>query len=166
MKDLINEVHNLLLASKYKISFAESCTGGLVQKLITDNSGSSSYFEGGLVVYSNRLKNELLGVANDLLEKHGAVSSQCALAMVEGLYRLTQADICVSVTGIAGPNGGSKDKPVGSVYFAFRFNKQSQSYFELFPGDRESVRNQSANFVLEKIKDYLTRGCNESISIR
>lgn len=158
MKDLLKDIHSLLLEENYKISFAESCTGGLIQKLITDRSGSSSYFEGGLVVYSNRLKNDLLGVPIDILERYGAVSSECALAMVNGLFKLTQADICASVTGIAGPSGGSKDKPVGTVYFAFKFQDSRETYLRYFAGDRDIVRQSSAEFVLTKIKDFLTRG--------
>jgi PncC family amidohydrolase len=155
LKSLTKEVHELLLKSGKKISFAESCTGGLLQKLITDNSGSSSYFEGGLVVYSNRLKEKLLAVPNDILLTKGAVSSECALAMVVGLEKLTGADICVSVTGIAGPSGGSQDKPVGTVWFGFSFYRKLESSVQLFTGNREEVREKSAIYVLERIKKYL-----------
>lgn len=166
MNTLIKEVHSLLRSSNLKISFAESCTGGLIQKLITDNAGSSDYFEGGLVVYSNRLKNELLGVSQEILAKFGAVSSECALAMVKGLSELTKADIAVSVTGIAGPDGGSPDKPVGTVWFAFKFAEKSFAQVKYFEGQREDIRHASALFVLDIIKEYLIRGYNENIGIR
>ncbi len=158
MVDLVKDVHNLLLKSALKISFAESCTGGLVQKLITDSSGSSSYFEGGFVVYSNRLKHDLLDVPEQVLQEYGAVSSECALAMVNGLFQKTQADICVSVTGIAGPGGGSIEKPVGTVWFAFKFKDETEIILQNFSGNRQIVREKSAQFVLEKIKNYLLRG--------
>ncbi len=155
LKSLTQEVHDLLLASKKRISFAESCTGGLLQKLITDNSGSSSYFEGGIVVYSNRLKEKLLGVSAEILTTQGAVSSECALAMVSGLKNLTQADICISVTGIAGPSGGSEEKPVGTVWFGFDLEGRVNSSRQHFSGSREEVREKSAVYVLNKIKEYL-----------
>jgi len=157
LKKLSEEVHNLLLKSGKKISFAESCTGGLLQKLITDNSGSSNYFEGGLIVYSNKFKEELLGVPKELLLTHGAVSKECALAMVVGLEKLTGADICISVTGIAGPTGGSKEKPVGTVWFGLDFLGELESNCQFFNGNREEVREQSAVYVLNRIKEYLRK---------
>lgn len=156
LKRLTKEVHDLLLESGKHISFAESCTGGLLQKLVTDNSGSSSYFEGGFVVYSNRLKANLLGVSKDILNQHGAVSSECALAMVEGLKDQTDADICISITGIAGPNGGSDEKPVGTVWFGFSLSGKLETSCQCFSGNREEVREQSAFYVLERIKKNLS----------
>lgn len=159
LKSLTQEVHDLLLKSGQKISFAESCTGGLLQKLITDNSGSSSYFEGGIVVYSNRLKEKLLGVSAEILTTHGAVSSECALAMVLGLEEFSNADICISVTGIAGPTGGSETKPVGTVWFGFGFSGERESCCQVFAGNRDEVREQSAIFALNKLKEYLQEVC-------
>ena len=156
LKSLTKEVHDLLLKSGKTISFAESCTGGFLQKLITDNSGSSDYFEGGVVSYSNRLKEKILGVSPELLLKHGAVSSECAMAMVLGLKKLTDADICISVTGIAGPSGGSKEKPVGTVWFGFGFLGELESCCQCFTGNREEVREESAVYVLERIKSFYT----------
>ncbi len=154
---LVQEVHQRLLASKIKVSFAESCTGGLLQKLITDTSGSSSYFEGGFVTYSNRLKNKILGVKEETLTKYGAVSSQCAKEMVEGVNRITGADISVSVTGIAGPTGGSLDKPVGTVCFGFLSQQGLTTQVKCFKGSRDDVRHQSAIFVLESILELLSK---------
>jgi len=158
LKKITEEVHELLIKSRYKISFAESCTGGLLQKLITDNSGSSKYFEGGIVAYSDRIKSEILGVTQDILKEKGAVSSECAEGMTLGIFRLTQADLCVSITGIAGPTGGSIEKPVGTVWFGFNFLGKVYSLRKCFSGNRDEVREETAFFALEEIKKYLTRG--------
>jgi PncC family amidohydrolase len=157
LEELTKDVHELLLRSGYKISFAESCTGGLLQKLITDNSGSSSYFEGGFVVYSNRMKEKLLHVPSEILSHHGAVSSECALAMVSGLQRISQADMCISVTGIAGPTGGSAEKPVGTVWFGFNLEGNLETKLQIFSGSRQEIREKSAEYVLKKLKEYLTQ---------
>lgn len=157
MNKLIIEVHNLLIKNKVKISFAESCTGGLLQKLITDTSGSSNYFEGGFVVYSNRLKNKLLGVAEEILQEEGAVSSACAEAMTTGLKEQTNADLCIAVTGIAGPGGGSQDKPVGTVWFSFDFPQEKYRICQHFTGSRQEIREESARFVLKNIREYLKK---------
>ena len=149
------EIHSLLLKSGKKISFAESCTGGMIQKQITDISGSSSYFEGGFVVYSNRLKTKLLNVPEKLLEQHGAVSSECAVAMIQGLRKATNADLCISVTGVAGPTGGSVEKPVGSVWFGFYFDKEINSVYQHFEGNRTEVREQATLYALKTVMDYL-----------
>ena len=158
LKKITIEVHELLLKSGYKISVAESCTGGLLQKLITDNSGSSNYFEGGIVAYSDRIKKEILGVSQDILKEKGAVSSECAEAMTRGISRLTQAELCISITGIAGPSGGSREKPVGTVWFGFNFLGKIYSLKKCFSGNREQVREETAIFALEEIIKYLTRG--------
>lgn len=155
---LAQELHKLLTGSGKQISFAESCTGGMLQKRITDISGSSNYFEGGFVVYSNRLKTKLLKVPLDILETHGAVSSECAIAMVKGLKDATDADLCISVTGIAGPSGGSADKPVGSVWFGFYFDEKLESVYQHFTGSRAEVREQATSFALQRVRDYLKRG--------
>ena len=107
---------SLLIEKKLKIATAESCTGGLIAKLITDVSGSSECFEMGLVTYSNSAKEKLLGVSHQTLSEHGAVSEQTAAQMCEGLFTKYGSDIAVSVTGIAGPTGGTPEKPVGLVY--------------------------------------------------
>lgn len=155
---LAQELHKLLTDSDKQISFAESCTGGMLQKRITDISGSSNYFEGGFVVYSNRLKTKLLKVPLDILETHGAVSSECAIAMVRGLKDATDADLCISVTGIAGPSGGSAEKPVGSVWFGFYFDEKLEGVYQHFAGSRAEVREQATSFALQRVRDYLKRG--------
>ena len=111
---------NLLKKKKLKISFAESCTGGLMSSIITSNSGSSKVFNLGLVTYSNQAKQKILKVPNKIIKRYGAVSVQCCLSMVNNLSKISKSRVCVSLTGIAGPAGGTKKKPVGLVYIAFK----------------------------------------------
>ena len=126
-----------------KLATAESCTGGMIAALITEISGSSAVFEGCFVTYSNAMKTKLLGVDEKLLEVHGAVSEEVAKAMVQGALAKTGADIAVSVTGIAGPTGGSADKPVGLVYIAVATKNNIVCDKKLFTGDREQVRKSA-----------------------
>ena len=114
---------NLLKKKKLKISFAESCTGGLMSSIITSNSGSSKVFNLGLVTYSNQAKQKILKVPNKIIKKYGAVSVQCCLSMVNNLSKISKSKVCVSITGIAGPKGGSKQKPVGLVYIGTKKDK-------------------------------------------
>ena len=120
MKSLIK----LLTKKKLKISFAESCTGGLLASNITSVSGASKIFDLGFVTYSNQAKIKVLKVNNNIIKKYGAVSVQCCLAMVNNLSKISKAKVCVSITGIAGPNGGSKQKPVGLVYIGIKTGKK------------------------------------------
>ena len=113
-----------LKKKKLKISFAESCTGGLMSSLITSNSGSSVVFNLGLVTYSNKAKNQILKVPKKIIQKYGAVSVQCCLSMVNNLSKISNSQINVSVTGIAGPKGGTKKKPVGLVFIGLKFRKK------------------------------------------
>ena len=110
----------LLKRKKFKLSIAESCTGGLLSNAITSVSGSSKVFSIGLVTYSNQAKTNLLKVSNQVIKKYGAVSVQCCLAMVNNLSKISKSNICVSITGIAGPKGGNKQKPVGLVYIGLK----------------------------------------------
>ena len=116
MKNLANKLVKKLTKKKLKISFAESCTGGLLSSTITSISGSSKVFNLGLVTYSNKVKIDMLKVPKKIISKYGAVSSECCLSMVKNLSKISKDDISVSITGIAGPNGGTKLKPVGLVY--------------------------------------------------
>ena len=114
----------LLKKKKLKISFAESCTGGLMSSVITSNSGSSSIFKLALITYSNESKHKILKVPKNIIKQYGAVSSQCCLSMVNNLSKISNSQINVSITGIAGPKGGSKEKPIGLVYIGIKFKKK------------------------------------------
>jgi nicotinamide-nucleotide amidase len=120
MNDLPNKVVKKLIKKKLKISFAESCTGGLLSSSITSISGSSKVFNFGFVTYSNNAKINLLKVSKKIINKYGAVSKECCLSMVRNLSKISKANISVSITGIAGPNGGTKLKPVGLVYIGIK----------------------------------------------
>ena len=115
---------NLLKKKKLKISFAESCTGGLMSSIITSNSGSSKVFNLGLVTYSNQAKQKLLKVPNKIIKKYGAVSVQCCLSMVNNLSKISKSQINISITGIAGPKGGTRKKPVGLVFIGLKFKRK------------------------------------------
>lgn len=133
-----------LLAARLSVATAESCSGGWIAKVLTDVAGSSAWFDCGMVVYSYEAKQALLGVRAQTLEEFGAVSRQTALEMVNGALVRSAADIAVAVTGIAGPGGGSPDKPVGSVWLAWK-RRGGYARAELcrFDGDREAVRRQT-----------------------
>ena len=122
--NLNQKVFSLLKRKKIKISIAESCTGGMLSSTITSVSGSSKVFTLGLVTYSNQSKIRILKVPNKIINKYGAVSVQCCLAMVNNLSKISKSKVCVSITGIAGPKGGSKQKPVGLVYIGIRVGKK------------------------------------------
>ena len=114
----------LLKKKKLKLAIAESCTGGMLSSAITSVSGSSKIFTMGLVTYSNQAKTSILKIPNQIIKKNGAVSVQCCLAMVNNLSKISKAKICISITGIAGPKGGSKQKPVGLVYIGVKIGKK------------------------------------------
>ena len=122
--NLNQKVINLLKKKKLKISFAESCTGGLLSNAITSVNGSSKVFSIGLVTYSNQAKITVLKVNKKIINKYGAVSIQCCLAMVNNLSKISKSKVCVSITGIAGPKGGSKQKPVGLVFIGVKIGKK------------------------------------------
>jgi len=120
MKNLANKVVKKLIQKKLKISFAESCTGGMLSSTITSVSGSSKVFNLGLITYSNKAKIDILKVPKKIIDKYGAVSNECCLSMVKNLSKISKTNISVSITGIAGPNGGTKLKPVGLVYIGIK----------------------------------------------
>ena len=119
---LEEELGNILKENKLTISTAESCTGGLISSRLTDVSGSSEYIKLNFVTYANEAKNKILGVDWDILNLYGAVSEQCAIAMAEGLYNITNCDVALCTTGIAGPSGGTKIKPVGLIFISVKYN--------------------------------------------
>jgi nicotinamide-nucleotide amidase len=144
MSDIANVLAVKLTALGWTMATAESCTGGLIAAQCTDWPGSSRWFDRGLVTYSNAAKTELLGVDSGLIETHGAVSDAVARAMALGAVYRTQARASVSVTGIAGPDGGSDAKPVGTVWFGWCIDGLVYSECQLFTGDRQKVRQASS----------------------
>ncbi|WP_150912774.1 nicotinamide-nucleotide amidase [Marinobacter halotolerans] len=147
---------SLLLARKQTIATAESCTGGWVAKVLTDRAGSSAYMLAGIVSYSNSAKRDLLGVTETSLQDYGAVSEPVVREMVAGALATTGADVAVSISGIAGPDGGSKDKPVGTVWFAWGLSQtDTEAVVEHFSGDRDTVRRKAVLFALQGVQSYL-----------
>ncbi|HEV3429472.1 MAG TPA: CinA family protein [Paraburkholderia sp.] len=139
---------NKLRDARIMLATAESCTGGMVATAITDISGSSGWFERGFVTYSNQAKTEMIGVPAELIEKHGAVSEPVARAMAEGALRNSRAQVSLAITGIAGPGGGSPDKPVGMVSFGWSNRLHTSVETLVFKGDREQIRVQAAAHAL------------------
>jgi len=139
---------------KKTVAIAESCTGGLLSSRITDISGSSRYFMMGVVAYSNRAKEKLLGVSAGSIKIYGAVSKEVALEMAKGVRRLAKTDIGLGVTGIAGPTGGTKSKPVGLVYIALVTNKKKIVKEFRFKGSRQNIKLQASQAALEILKAY------------
>lgn len=146
----------LALARRVMLATAESCTGGLVAAAITDIAGSSDWFERGFVTYSNRAKIEQLGVDLAIIASHGAVSELTALAMAQGARAASGAHWTVAVTGIAGPAGGSPDKPVGTVWLAWAGPEGAEALHRRFDGDRAGVRRASVAAALQGLIDRLT----------
>ncbi len=144
-----------LLHKKLKLATAESCTGGLIAGACTDLSGSSAWFERGFVTYSNEAKTEMLGVDSALIERHGAVSEEVARAMVLGAVVHSRARVAVAVTGVAGPTGGSKSKPVGTVWFGWNVAGQLYSEVQHFGGDRAAVRAATVQHALQQLLERL-----------
>lgn len=138
-----------------KIAVAESCTGGLISNRLTDIDGASNYFDAGFVTYSNESKTMFLGVPEDIIREKGAVSSEVALLMAEGARVKTGVDIGVSSTGIAGPTGGTKEKPVGTVYIALACEKGTYVRRLSLKGTRLEIKKQTSDEVLRFIEDYL-----------
>jgi nicotinamide-nucleotide amidase len=147
---------HLLLAAQHKLVTAESCTGGLIAAACTDLAGSSDWFERGFVSYSNTSKTEMLGVDAQLIAAFGAVSEAVARAMAEGALRHAQAQVSVAVTGVAGPSGGSAEKPVGTVWFAWGLPWGTTSEVQHFAGDRVAVRAATVQHALARLLDLLT----------
>ncbi len=154
--ELLEErVGRLLNQHGLRLALAESCTGGLIGHRVTSVAGSSDYFERGVVVYSNLAKEELLGVSRQTLEAFGAVSHETAREMAQGARQRAHTDIGLSVTGIAGPGGGSEDKPVGTVFFGLAHGDHTESHHRRFVGNRAQVKTQSAETALDLLRRYL-----------
>ena len=147
----VKQVAKRLIGLQKYLSTAESCTGGLIAKYCTDLAGSSDWFDRGFVTYSNAAKHDMLGVSTLLIESYGAVSEPVAVAMVQGALQHSQADYAVAVTGVAGPGGGSEEKPVGTVWIAVAGPGQYVARCYRFSGDRESVREATAQQALQDL---------------
>jgi nicotinamide-nucleotide amidase len=147
-KSPAQKIHELFINSNKKLTFAESCTGGLVQEMITEFSGSSSYFLGGIVSYANEIKERILQVPKDILDTVGAVSEETARAMVKGVSNVMNAEYAGAITGIAGPSGGTIEKPVGTVYIAVKTPQKTVVKKLLLQGNRETIRLKSAENLL------------------
>lgn len=153
IEDLVGE---LLKQKGLTIALAESLTGGLIAARLTEVPGSSQYIKGGIVAYSNELKEKLLGVPPDILEKHGAVSRETASAMAYGIRNRASSDIGLAVTGIAGPGGDTPDKPLGLVYIALSAASGILCDRYIFPGNRTGVRQGTVNVALSTVRRFLT----------
>ena len=154
--DISKEVAKLLIARGWTLALAESCTGGLVSAALTDLAGSSDWFERGYITYSNQAKTECLDVAAETIESFGAVSEQVAKAMSEGAQKNAGVNVSVSITGIAGPAGGSIEKPVVTVCFGWTIQKENLAAITIcktmqFSGDRQAVREQARDYALSEL---------------
>jgi nicotinamide-nucleotide amidase len=159
IETLADAVGHALRGAGLMAATAESCTGGLVAGAITAIAGSSAWFDRGIVTYSDDAKRELLGVPREVLDAHGAVSDETARAMVDGVLRASRAGVAVSITGIAGPSGGSAEKPVGTVWIAWgRRGAVPESAKYRFPGDRAAVRRASVIAALERLMEAARGG--------
>src|SRR6056300_81377 len=153
---MIKNLVKKLIKKKLKISFAESCTGGMLSSSITSISGSSKVFNLGLVTYSNEAKVKILRVNKSIINKYGAVSAECCKSMVVNLAKISKANINVSVTGIAGPNGGSKTKPVGLVYIGIKNNNKLLITKNIFKQrNRKAIQKATLKITLEIIKSLI-----------
>ena len=145
------ELSKLLVANGLTMSVAESCSGGALANAITSIPGASSYFDCGFITYSNQSKIEMLGVDIQTLETYGAVSEEVALEMVIGVTTKSHSDVAVSITGIAGPTGGTSEKPVGMVCFGFSCKGKTSTNTQLFSGDRANIVSQSVSYAMRQL---------------
>ena len=148
---LAADLGDLLHRRHYRLATAESCTGGWVAKILTDIPGSSSWFERGFVTYSNEAKQDMLGVPPETIKQYGAVSEETAQAMAKGALENSRADFSLAISGIAGPGGGTMEKPVGTVWFAWTGGGQMETAMQVFPGDRNAIRRQAVKQSLKRL---------------
>jgi nicotinamide-nucleotide amidase len=154
-EQLTRELAEKLTQRGAMICTAESCTGGLIAKTFTDLAGSSDWFDRGFVTYSNQAKMDMLGVSSETLQKQGAVSAETAREMAQGAIANSEAQYAIAVTGIAGPGGGSPEKPVGTVWFGFATPEHIACEKQVFEGDREQVRTSSLQYALQRVIQFL-----------
>ncbi len=158
IETLAKRLAEVLVHRGARIATAESCTGGLIAGALTRIPGSSGWFEYGFVTYGNNAKSDLLGVPEQLIDAHGAVSEPVAIRMAEGALDRASSEFAVAVTGIAGPDGGTDEKPVGTVWFAWaQTGAETVATVRCFDGDRDAVRNQSVEFALAGLVDRTKR---------
>lgn len=155
---VLEDFHKVALETGITIGTAESCTGGLVGKMLTDLGGSSGYYQGGVISYANAVKEQVLGVSPETLATYGAVSEETAKEMVEGVFRVLRTDYAIATTGIAGPGGGSQEKPVGLVYIGIGTPRGITVHKEIFIGDRTSIRKSVAERAIQYVyKELIER---------
>ena len=152
---LSDKVVKRLLQKKISLSIAESCTGGLIANTITKYSGVSKIFSYGIISYSNEAKTKYLSVSKTNLSKFGAVSKEVAEDMINGLYKNERTQICISTTGIAGPNGGTKLKPVGLVYIGIKINNKNYIFKKIYKGNRLNIQRKTRDFIFRKINELI-----------
>ncbi len=153
---IIEKLHKKLIKKNITLSAAESCTGGLLSSKFTRLSGSSKYFQMGLVTYSNKAKIKILKVKKKIINKYGSVSPECCKAMVQGLSRISKSKINISITGIAGPNGGTKDKPVGLIYIGVKNKNKILITKNIFnQKSRKAIQNATVKRTLEIIRSKI-----------
>jgi len=156
-EEILKKISIILKEKNIKIATAESCTGGLISHTLTNISGSSEYFDRGIVSYSNKAKTKLLEVSEELLEKFGAVSEQVAKAMAEGVRKRSNVDIGIATTGIAGPTGGTKEKPVGLVYISISSTNNTIVKKFKFAGNRLENKESTCNAAINLLLDFITK---------
>ncbi len=156
------EIGDALRKEEISISSAESCTGGLISHIITNVPGSSEYYKGGVIAYANEVKENVLHVSKDILEEKGAVSAECAMAMAKGVRELLRTDVGIATTGIAGPTGGTPDKPVGLIYIALATKDYVYHAKHIFHEDRDGNKREAANAALEMLWGYITKRARSS----
>ena len=162
MRDYIKKIKKIRESKMFRIFLAESCTGGMISSKLTSLNGSSDFFEGSIVSYSNYLKSRLLKVPNSKISKHGAVSHQTALSMVKGLKKISKSEVLVSVTGVAGPSGGNSNTPVGCVYFGLGIKIKNKYHFSTIKKNfreksRQKIQEKSTEFILREIIKHLRK---------
>jgi nicotinamide-nucleotide amidase len=155
MDSLAQSIGKLLNEQHLTLGLAESCTGGMVASYVTDIAGASEYFEGAIVAYSNQVKERVLGVPASTLERHGAVSAETVVAMAKGARKVLHVDVAVAITGVAGPSGGTLDKPVGLTYIGLCSARGELWRKYIWKGDRRQNREQAARAALELLKEHL-----------
>ena len=154
---MIKKIAKILIDKNLTVATTESCTGGLLSSMFTDISGSSAFVHLNFVTYSNEAKHKILGVSKDTLDKYGAVSKECSFEMARGLHTVTKADICISTTGIAGPTGGSDEKPVGLMYSTIYTPNKSETFKVILDSniERVTMKEEFVKAVLEKVYTFV-----------